>query len=143
MALSRDEILDLIEDEFGGLDESTKLSVANDFNDANNYERFYPNTWDSIIDFCNDSITTYLEWKRHSDEYDPDDDYFRISGYGWWHSFDSIEDEVDARALAEYVYDHWDDYDTTFDMTANEIQIALDEDELAEDEEEETEEEEE
>lgn len=134
MALTREEILDLIEDEFGGLSENKKLSIANDYNDANHFEMFYRNNEDNLSEFCGDSLTKYFEYLNHSDEYDKDDRYFRINGYGWWHSFDDIEDEVDSRSLAEYVYDNWNTYEVDFDMTANEIEIS-EEDEESEEEE--------
>lgn len=137
MALSREEILDLIEDEFSGLSDRDKLRIANDYNEANSYEEFYINNEDNLIEFCKDSLTTYFEYLRHSDEYSKSDEYFRISGYGWWHSFDSIEDELDSRALAEYVYDHWNNYESDFEMVESEIRYAEDEEDEEEEEEEE------
>lgn len=136
MALTREEILDLIEDEFGGLSENQKLSIANDYNEANSYELFYKNNEDNLTSFCGDSLTKYFEYLRHSDEYNKNDEYFRISGYGWWHSFDSIEDELDSRALAEYVYDHWNNYESDFEMVESEIRYAEDKDEEENEEEE-------
>lgn len=135
MALTREEILDLIEDEFGGLSENKKLSIANDYNDANHYELYYRNNEDNLTEFCGDSLTKYFEYLKHSDEYNKDDRYFRLSGYGWWHSFDDIEDEVDSRLLAEYVYDNWNTYEADFDMTANEIEISEEDEEENEEEE--------
>ena len=129
MALSRDEILNLIEEEFGGLSDRVKLEVANDYNEANNYPQFYENSASNLIDFCNDSLTTYFEYLRHSENYNKGDEYFTIDGYNWWRSFDDVEDEVDTRALAEFVYDHWSRYDNIFEMTDYEISHNEEEDE--------------
>lgn len=130
MALSKDEILDLIEDEFGGLVEHKKLKIANDFNDANSYERFYENIDKELVDFFDNDLEHYFVTLYNSkDTYNKRDNYFRVNGNGYLTSFDDIEDELDTRALAEFIYDNWDDYEYTFDMTANEIQISEEEDE--------------
>ena len=138
MALTREEILDLIEDEFGGLSEYKKLSIANYYNDANHYERFYENIDEELVNFFDNDLEKYfVEMYNSENTYNKEDSYFRVNGNGHLTSFDDIEDEVDSRALAEYIYDHWDDFESDFDMTANEIEISEDEEEDEENEEEE------
>ena len=136
MAYTREDIIDSIENEFGYLSEHIKLSIANDYNDANHYERFYENIDEELVDYCNDSLEKYFALMSSSkDTYTESDRYFYTNGQGFLTSFDDIEDELDMHIVAEFIYDHWDDYESHFDDTS--LLIEENEDEEDEDEEEE------
>lgn len=115
MAKTREESIDLIEEGLDAIDEKDLLTIANDYNEANSYPHYYRNNEDTLTELLNDSLTNYFEYMRHSEEtYDKDDDYVYINGNGWLTSFDWLYDELDTRAVAEFVYEHFDDYDSMF-----------------------------
>lgn len=129
MALTREEIIDLIEDELGYLDESDLLNVVNEYNSANSYPIYYKNDMSIIEDLVNDSLSKYIEYLDHSeDTYDKTDDYFYFNGNGWWTSFNDLEDQIDTKAVSEYVYEHFDDYENLFESVVTEIEDAQEDD---------------
>lgn len=137
MALTRDEIISLIEDEIGYLPRKTLVRIANDYNEANSYPHWYENTQENLINILGNDLSKYFEYLRYSDEtYSRTEDYFYINGNGWFTSFDYPEDEIDTKALAEFVYEHFDDYDSEFESTATEIEEAEEENEEDEEDEE-------
>ena len=139
MALTETEIKEFIKSDLTHMSDKDLISIINDYNDANKYEYFYFNTESNLEEICNNELYVYFEHLRYSDHYDQDEKFVRINGNGWLHSFDELEDEVDMDALVNFVFDHFDDYDSYLDETTNEIEIANDEDELEEEEEEEEE----
>ena len=125
MALTREEIIDRIEEGLDAIDEKDLLNIANDYNEANSYPHYYKNNEDTLANLLNDSLTNYFEYMRHSKEtYDADDKYVYINGNGWFTSFDWLYDELDTRAIAEYVYEHFNEYEDAFEYI-----VDLDEDE--------------
>ncbi len=123
MALTREGIISLIEDEIGYLPRKTLVRIANDYNEANSYPHWYENTQENLINILDNDLAKYFEYLRHSNEtYSRKEDYFYINGNGWFTSFDYPEEEVDTKALAEFVYEHFDDYDSEFESTTNEIE---------------------
>lgn len=128
--LTRTEIVNSIETEFEFLRETTKLRIVNDYNDANHYELFRENTQDNLVEFFNNSLSEYFEYLEHSsDTYNQSDRYFRLNGQGWLSSFDDIEDEVDSKELADFIYDNWDEYEAEFDDTVDLIEENEEEEE--------------
>ena len=130
--MDKEQIIQLIVSEFGILSDKDKLTVINDYQAQNNYSVYYYNNDDELSELCNDSLTLYFEQLSHSSHYDKDDEYFRIDGNGWIYSLadiDEVADEIDIDALAEFVYEHFNDYDTIFEETSSEIEEEEEEEE--------------
>ena len=115
MALTRDEIIDRIEEGLDAIDEKDLLTIANDYNEANSYPHYYKNNDNTLTELLDDSLTRYFEYMRHSEEtYDEGDDYVYINGNGWFTSFNWLYYELDTKAIAEFAYEHFNDYDSMF-----------------------------
>ena len=123
--MEKEQILLSIQDEFDLLTTHQKLSVINEYMEQNSYPLYEYNNEDNLSELCNDSLSTYFEQIKHSQHYDKDDDFFTVDGNGWIRSLediDSVADEVNLEELAEYVYEHFSDFDHIFTDTADAIE---------------------
>ena len=130
--MEKEQILLSIQDEFDMLSDKDKLTIINEYMEQNSYPYYSPNTEEELTTLCDDSLTKYFEQLAHSDHYDKDDEYFTIDGNGWIRSLediDSVADEVNLEELAEYVYDHFSNFDHIFTDTADAIEEDEDEEE--------------
>lgn len=96
---------------------SDLFNVWNDFCDENRWERVYDNTIDEIVSYYNNDLNEYLEENQHNVDYDVNDDYFTIDGYGHLKSFNHLWDEIDTDALVNWIdendlyYTYWGEYE--------------------------------
>lgn len=130
--MEKEQILLSIQDEFDMLSDKDKLTVINEYMEQNSYPYYSPNTEEELTTLCEDSLTKYFEQLAHSQHYDKGDDYFTVDGNGWIRSLeniDSVADEVNLEELAEYVYEHFSDFDHIFTDTADAIEEDEDEEE--------------
>ena len=130
--MEKEQILLSIQDEFDMLSDREKLTVINEYMEQNSYPLYSLNNDEELTTLCGDSLTKYFEQLAHSQHYDASDDYFTVDGNGWIRSIediDSVADEVNLEELAEYVYDHFGDFDHIFTDTADAIEEDEDEEE--------------
>lgn len=99
------------------LSQSDLFNLWNDFCDDNHWERVNNNTIGEIVSYYGNDLEEYLRDNRYNDNYDTNDDYFTIDGYGHLKSFDDLWDEIDENALIEWIDEndlyltYWDEYD--------------------------------
>lgn len=72
------------------LSTSDLFNLWNDFCDANHWEGVYDNTIEEVVSYYGNDLAEYLEDNQHNANYDVNDDYFTIDGYGHLKSFDDL-----------------------------------------------------
>lgn len=95
-----------IKSELESLTDGTLVDVWNDFQDSRGYERInLMSKFDEIerIDPHESALDLIYRIKRDFDDFDPNDDYYRIDGYGHYISYSDPLDEVDINDLAEAI----------------------------------------
>lgn len=99
--------LDKIKDEINNLDESSKVSLWNDYCEANNYydDMIEYNDIDEILYGCTPSQVL----NKIDSKYSRYDKYCCWDGYGELCSFNDIDDsDFDIDGLADWIYDNED-----------------------------------
>ena len=100
------ERIEWIKKELEDLKESDLVSLWNEYCYKNNYEPIYlVNELDlnCVLDLSGDALEIINRIKRDFSEFDIDDKYYTIDGYGNFNSYNDPNDEIDLDDLAEAI----------------------------------------
>ena len=100
--------VELIKEYLETMDEREILSIYNDYASDNHWDLAYMNTNEDLVEYFNNDLSRYLEEVQ---DVNKDATYFTTNGYGHIKFFDYIEEEIDLEELAQYVEEHWYNYE--------------------------------
>lgn len=74
----------------------------------------HENTFSEIDDIFENDLWLYFENLDHCERFEKEDK-FVFKKDGWWNTAEWIADVIDLAKVAEYVYDHMEDFEDYFD----------------------------
>lgn len=127
--LTEEEKKDCIKDEIGVMKEKQQLELINMYNAEMGNEEIYPISNKMLVDIFEDSLSSYLENYDHAEDFDTMHHKYIVYKDGWWNTVEEIDEACDLDAIANYIYDNWEDYEDYFDEDIFNDELYDDEDE--------------